>query len=249
MSQYNGIYFQARAQVLLGESRSTAAQQQAMLYPANLQDTANEIAWNTWAVYGHVVTPLVSGQSTYVLPFSPRDVRQVSVVDETGNVWPLTYITPNQAAYEFRNQWNKNVYAAYTGLPEYYLIEDQVSINVFPVSDFNEGVGVIVSAYWGVSTWWDPTSTVNSPLPDWANEMFTNGICYRRCREMAANDDSGRYAKLLPTYQAAYMDELKTQVEQAKAATAWTRGGPPPVLGSFGELFGTVGSATWTWYS
>ena len=242
MSQYTGTFFAARVQVLLGESRSTAAQQQSMLYPFHMQDTANEIAWSTYALYGHVATNLVAGTPAYTMPYAAKEIRWVSVVDTAGNVKPLQYGTATEMNQIFRDQWNENT-NIYAGSPEYYLVENMTQINLFPVANYPESQGLIISSYMGVGSWWD--TTTNCPLPDWANEMMTNGIAYRRCKEMAASDDSGKYAKLLPVYQSAYMDELKAKAQEVQKTTDWRRGGPPPSNGTAGASFGTG----WNWWS
>ena len=242
MGNYPGNFFIGQAQVLLAEGMSTLPQSQTMLYPQHVWRTADEIARATFAVYGHVATSLVSTQPYYTLPYSAKQVRAVSIVDGNGNVRPVEYASPEEAN-QFRNQWNANT-NVWEGLPEYYLVENQNQVNLFPVSNYAATNGLIVSAYQGVAEWWDMASL--SPLPEWADELLTQGIVVRRCREMMMNDP--RYAQVLPVYEKSYNDRLAAKVAEVQKQTSDLRAGPPPSNGTAGTVFGTVGSTTWVWW-
>lgn len=230
------------AQAMLGESLSTAAQQQTMLYPRHTRFTLDRVARETWTLYRTAVCDIVAGQPEYVLPAAPFRIESICTQDGSGNVFPLAAITEQEADRQFWN-WRTPISdsAALTGVPRYFVERGMMSFSLLPVPQFSVQDGLLITGYWGVSDWWGMDD--ESPLPSFCDEATRNGLCYLRCLEMQRLDPT--YGPLIKQYLDLFTASLRDAYGTSLSATPARRGGLVPSRGS-GMGAGGFG-AGWVW--
>lgn len=218
-----GFDIVSEVQVLLGESLSTTAQQQSMLYPRHVARTLDEIARKTWSLFDTAVCDIIAGQAEYVMPHRPYELRSVCANDGNGNIYPLAALTVQQADDQFYNWQNTSTPGPlWTGVPGYYINE----INKFwllPVPNYNQQAGLIVRGYFGVDLFY--TLDMCIPLPEGYQECVVMGTAYRRCREMKPRNSD--YAAMMADYDRDYHRLLNRLYAESIRRTSATRNSIP----------------------
>lgn len=236
-----GLDFIEDAKVRLGESQSTSAQQQSMLYPRHVRWAADKLARDTWALYRNAVTDIIDGQVEYSIPSRPFRLMAVCVNDGSGNIRPLDAITPETVDIQYGNWRTSNPTSTYQGVPEFYLPEGLLEYKLFPTPNYSVQDGLLVGGYYGVDKWWNMAD--DSPLPEAYDEAIVMGTAWRRCVEMQRVDPT--YASLIAQYKSEFESLKRDLYRESLGANAARRSGAVPAgggrLGSFGAGWGWWG--------
>ncbi len=203
------------AQVRLGESLSTIAQQQSMLYPDHCRRTLDEIVRKLYSLLAtstidFVIDPNTGvGKVEYATPLRPFRLESVRVNDGQGNIAPVAAITLTQANANYWN-WSAQPPATvtYQGVPIQYIDEGN-HFCLLPAPNYNCQFGLMLDGYFGVDEWYDMNTDIVKVLgiPEGYDECVVTGICWRRCKEMVRVDPT--YAQLIPMYEKDYLGLLK----------------------------------------
>ena len=236
------------AQVLCGESRSTAASQQSMLWAKHVRRSADMIARKTYTLKRHAVTDLIGNQVEYAMPQRPFQLISINIVDPQGNIRKLGS-TDDMAAdcdfYAWRTQPSQPVQSGnFTGIPAYYIPEGNQSYFLWPVPNYSVLSGLYVTGYYGVDDWWDMSQEQPWGTDSVNNEAYDEGIIHggvvRRCREMKRLDPT--YAQIMPDYQLSYQQFLDDRYGEALVANE----ADGSMIPSLGARYGSWGTG-WNW--
>lgn len=198
------------AEVRLGESQSTVAQQQSMLYPDHCRRSIDEVVRKTYCLFAtstidFVIDPNTGvGSTEYATPLRPFRLESVRANDGNGNIFPLAAITVSQANSKFFN-WNSQPPATkqWQGIPIVY-IDAGNHFYLLPAPNYNCQFGLMLDGYFGVDEWYDLNTDLVQilGLPSGYDECIVMGLCLRRCKEMQRLDPT--YAQLIPSYEKDY---------------------------------------------
>jgi hypothetical protein len=240
--------------VRLGESLSTGAQQQSMLWPDHVRWAANRLARDTWCLYRLASTDILMGQGVYKMPKRPFRAMAVLVKDDNGNIWPISGITAEQADSLYYN-WraspgssppaglpSTSVPQIYQGVPVQYIDDTLDTLCLIPIPNYGAQDGLMVAGYYGVDKWWDMND--ECPLPDGHQQAVITGACWQRCEEMLMIDP--RYAAVLPRYQSRFESEKRDLYRECVGAIEARRGQVPSMgkrMGAYGLGWGFWGVA------
>jgi hypothetical protein len=226
-------------QVRLRESQSTTVQQQSMLYLRHVRRTLDEVGRRTWSIFDTAVCDIISGQTQYVMPHRPFELRTLNINDGNGNIFSIDSITMEEADDKF-GLWRNGTQSSgplYQGIPRFYVDEGTNVFWLLPTPNYNVQDGIIVNGYFGVDKWY--TMDLPLPLPEGFDEVVMYGTAMRRCEEMKPQDVL--YAQMLPDYSAKYEDLLCRHYREALGKTASRRNFIP----SLGKRTGWGGG--WSW--
>lgn len=233
-----GIDMISYCQLVLGETKSTAAQLQSQLWPIHMRDSASFIAKKAHNLYLSARHDIIDGQVEYCLPYSPFEIRAVNVVSATGNIYPLASIRPEDMDDGYY-LWRNNP-AAWTGTPMYFVTEGADRYKLYPTPNYFAQNGLNIEGYFDCKFWQMPDC---SPLPSHCDEGIKMGAIYRRCREMASNPD---YAQKLKLFENDYEAQKNLAVRiSTEHDEAHRNGGPPSMGKSLGAWGG--GWTAWGW--
>jgi hypothetical protein len=230
----NGIYFAEEAKVRLGESISTAAAQQTMLYSKHVLRVANTIAKRTFSLYLTCSTDIIQGQVSYAIPRRPFRLGSVCITDNSGNVFPLAGITYEQADDMFYNWRNTNSPQQYQGVPQYYIDDGAKYYTLLPIANYSAQAALLVNGYFGIDKWWNMGDPC--PLPDWPDmeEALIYGVCAERALELKKGDSA--YASVQKDYEVKFEKKMQSLCRQMYGMNAARRSALPTQqrrLGSF----------------
>jgi hypothetical protein len=238
----NGLYFIEEAKVRLGESLSTAAAQQSMLYAPHVRRIANRIAQRTYSLYASCVTDIISGKVTYEIPRRPFRLGSVCVNDGNGNIFPLAGVTYEQADGMFYNWRNQNSPQQYQGVPAYYIDDGARSYTLLPVPNYNAQSGLLVNGYIGVDKWWNMADECPLPQNEAIDEAIIYGVCAERAMEMKKIDAS--YGSVQKDYEMKFAERLRELYRQAVGLNEARRNALPSMgkkLGAWSGGWGVYG--------
>jgi len=228
-----GLYYAEESRVRLGESLSTAAAQQSMLYSAHARRVANRIAKKTYCLYLTSTVDIINGQAFYPIPHRPFRLDTVCVNDGNGNIFPvsgLTYAQADSMYYNWRSQTVAPLNQAgnlpvYQGVPVNYIDDGAKTLILLPVPNYNAQAGLLVTGYFGVDKWWDMSDECPLPQDEQYGEVLVYGICAERALELKKIDSS--YASVQADYESKYKRGILDLYKQALGANEARRSAIP----------------------
>lgn len=228
-----GLYAIESVKVRLGESLSTAAAQQTMLYADHARRVANRIAKRSWCLYLTATIDIIQYQVSYPVPNRPFRLDTVCINDGNGNIFPIAGITYDQADsmfYNWRGQTTvplnqQGNLPVYQGVPTHYIDDGAKSMVLLPVPNYNAQAGLQVTGYFGVDKWWNMADECPLPEDEEYGEVLIYGICAERALELKKIDAS--YATVQKDYEEKYERGIRSLYRLALGANSARRSAIP----------------------
>lgn len=227
----------ARAQLALGETRSTAAQLQNQLWQMYIAEIADELCELTECLYLAVTHDITSGANEYALPAVPFKIKAFSCMDASGRWWPTTSTDSTAMDNKIWN-WRNNT-STWHGTPQFVIQEGLNAFKVWPIPNYDQPNGFSIEGYYQLSPFWTDMTT-ECPLTADFQRAIVSGIILKRCEEMSQIDPSymAKYKMFMPRWKE---DRDRCWVHTQQYSDNERQGGPSGNFHQLGAYCGVWG--------